>query len=391
MVVSRTYAVPLNQRRLAGLSTHFDVTCATVHLAPKHTFGVKVDENDTSLAGGARIQRFKLLGRDQHTQQLYRNLRSIFREKQYDAVLFESEPWSFAKWQSLLLTRLYQPNAAFLEFTWENIERTGIKGAILKQVYRSTAKLSDLIVVGSESGRTLWKKLVPYISNIEVAPQLGVDLQDYFQITEEEKIKLRNESNLPERGFVIGYCGRFIEEKGIIELIEAVKQITTEYPNRNVTLCLMGRGEGAVVDYINSNIRDSLVKLEPRSHAEVPSFLQMLDLFVLPSKTGYRNGAVIWEEQFGHVLIEAMACGVPCIGSNSGAIPEVLGDESLAFEPGNENAIAEILRKLLNSPSLLESILQDQLLLIENKYSIDSHGAHWSHLIHKAIDNKIQV
>lgn len=62
---------------------------------------------------------------------------------------------------------------------------------------------------------------------------------------------------------------------------------------------------------------------------------------MLPSLTTPR-----WKEQFGHVLIEAMACGVPVIGSSSGAIPEVIGDAGLVVPEGIPGALAEAINLL---------------------------------------------
>jgi L-malate glycosyltransferase len=83
--------------------------------------------------------------------------------------------------------------------------------------------------------------------------------------------------------------------------------------------------------------------------------MQSLDLFILPSKPVHQSDH-IWEEQFGHVLIEAMACGVPTIGSDSGAIPEVVGEELGIFRHGKADAIYEKLSALLEAPEALAAM-----------------------------------
>src|SRR5207245_3300012 len=82
-------------------------------------------------------------------------------------------------------------------------------------------------------------------------------------------------------------------------------------------------------------------------HHEVPRYLERMTALVLPSLT-----TPTWKEQFGHVLIEAMACGVPVIGSDSGAIPEVIGDAGLVVPEGDVAGLAEALRRPASTPGL---------------------------------------
>ena len=74
---------------------------------------------------------------------------------------------------------------------------------------------------------------------------------------------------------------------------------------------------------------------------------------MLPSRT-----TPVWKEQFGRVLAEAMACKVPVIGSDSGAIREVIGDAGLIFPEGNVAALADCLRLLNASPSLRHDLAE---------------------------------
>jgi glycosyltransferase involved in cell wall biosynthesis len=74
----------------------------------------------------------------------------------------------------------------------------------------------------------------------------------------------------------------------------------------------------------------------------MPGFYRGLDLFVLPSRT-----TASWKEQFGRVLVEAMACGVPVIGSTSGEIPHVMGDSGLLFAEDDLAALVGHLQRLM--------------------------------------------
>jgi glycosyltransferase involved in cell wall biosynthesis len=80
------------------------------------------------------------------------------------------------------------------------------------------------------------------------------------------------------------------------------------------------------------------------AHDEVSSYLNAMDVLAAPSQTTTR-----WKEQFGRMLIEAMACGVPVVGSDSGEIPYVIGDVG---EVVRESSVSDWTRSL---GALLES------------------------------------
>ena len=80
-------------------------------------------------------------------------------------------------------------------------------------------------------------------------------------------------------------------------------------------------------------------------------YLARMSVLVLPSLTTAR-----WKEQFGRVLIEAMALGVPVIGSDSGEIPWVIGDAGLVFPEGNSAVLRERLRALFHDERLLQEL-----------------------------------
>ncbi|MGA0199206.1 MAG: glycosyltransferase, partial [Prochlorotrichaceae cyanobacterium] len=80
-----------------------------------------------------------------------------------------------------------------------------------------------------------------------------------------------------------------------------------------------------------------------------------------PSETLYAQTTLTakgWKEQFGHVLIEAMACQVPVLGSDSGEIPRVIGEAGLIFPEGNVTALQECLVQLMDSPDLCRTLGQ---------------------------------
>ena len=184
-------------------------------------------------------------------------------------------------------------------------------------------------------------RLHGYRGPLRVLPQFGVD-PDLFRPAEVA---------LPRTPFRIGYFGRLIEAKGVLDLLEA----TARLPD-HVHLTIVGRGEleeriKATVEQLGIGARVDLRPMVPS--AEVAAEMRALHALVLPSRTTSR-----WKEQFGRVLVEAMASGVPPVGSDSGEIPHVIGDAGLVFPEGNVEALTERLRRLLDQPTLHIALAQ---------------------------------
>jgi glycosyltransferase involved in cell wall biosynthesis len=76
-----------------------------------------------------------------------------------------------------------------------------------------------------------------------------------------------------------------------------------------------------------------------------------------------------WEEQFGMVLAEAMAAGLPIAAARSGAIPEVVGGTATLFAPGDWRGLARVLRRFLEAPALAPSAERAELV---RRYSIEA-------------------
>jgi glycosyltransferase involved in cell wall biosynthesis len=87
--------------------------------------------------------------------------------------------------------------------------------------------------------------------------------------------------------------------------------------------------------------------MPPASHDELPRYLRCIDVFVLPSRSTPR-----WKEQFGMTLAQAMMAGCACIGTDSGAIPEVLKGSGTIVPEGNPTSLALAIKSLVIDPTL---------------------------------------
>jgi len=252
----------------------------------------------------------------------------LIREFRPDLLHLEEEPWTVAAFEVALISRLLKIPLTF--FTWENTDRRlPMPFRIMRWVLFSRAAAA---VAGSTGAKALLERH-GFAKPVIVLPQLGVE-------TSRQHVRA---TGVPDQPRVIGYVGRLVPQKGLLRLLEAVARLP-----RNVRLMVVGTGP--LRNDVIGKCRSLGIELnlhEGVSHAEIPRYLQSMDVLVLPSLTTTK-----WKEQFGHVLIEAMACGVPVVGSNSGAIPEVIGDAGIVVPEGNVEALTEALQRLLSAPEL---------------------------------------
>jgi glycosyltransferase involved in cell wall biosynthesis len=145
--------------------------------------------------------------------------------------------------------------------------------------------------------------------------------------------------------FVVGFAGNLTEQKGWKVLLEAIERL----PERFKAVII---GDGEQRPDVESCLKrpklaDRVVYAGVLPKSDLLATYPLFDAFALPSVTTAH--AV---EQFGCVLAEAMACGVPVIGSDSGAIPEVIGDAGLVVPEGDAEALARAIERLSEDEEL---------------------------------------
>lgn len=148
-----------------------------------------------------------------------------------------------------------------------------------------------------------------------------------------------------EGSFVVGFMGRIVPEKGVADLIRAFALLPS-----SSALLMVGNGQfrneaQQLAETLGVTARIHWVP--PVASLDIADYMNLLDVLVLPSRTTPR-----WKEQFGRVLIEAMACEKTPVGSTSGEIPNVIADAGLTFPEGNVDALAAQLRRLYDNPEL---------------------------------------
>jgi glycosyltransferase involved in cell wall biosynthesis len=164
------------------------------------------------------------------------------------------------------------------------------------------------------------------------------------------------------RPFTVGYAGRLIESKGLFDLLAAVRGLQAP-----VELVMVGNGElrprleGQPIPGSSVRVLDGL------SHDRMASGYAQMDVLVLPSHT-----TPTWKEQFGRVIIEALWCGVPVVGSDSGEIPWLIGltGGGLVFPEGDSEALRARLAELRDAPELRRELAERGRSAVERLFTV---------------------
>ncbi len=142
---------------------------------------------------------------------------------------------------------------------------------------------------------------------------------------------------------VVGFLGRLVPAKGLWQLTSALDRLSKPW-----RALVVGSGP------LEPELRRWAARYEGRvaiesgvSHEDVPRWLNAMDVLVAPSQTTPQ-----WREQFGRMLIEAFACGVPVAASDSGEIPHVVGDAGVIVREGDDAAWLQAIERLVGDRRL---------------------------------------
>ncbi|HHB91373.1 MAG TPA: glycosyltransferase family 1 protein [Anaerolineae bacterium] len=267
----------------------------------------------------------------------YPRLAAELDELQPDLLHIDEEPYNLATW--LAMRQAVRRKIPAIFFTWQNLYRTYPPPFRWWEGY-NYQHAAHAIAGNHDAAEVLRAK--GFRGPIAIIPQFGVD-PDLFAPSDAPRA-----SHLP---FTIGYAGGLVRAKGVDLLLRACAQLALPWE-----LHLAGTGPEA--DSLKTlaaslGIGERVRWLGKLSSLAMPEFLRGLDVLVLPSRTMPN-----WKEQFGRVLVEAMACKTPVIGSDSGEIPHVIGDAGLIFPENHVDALAGHLRLLATDATLRKTLGQ---------------------------------
>lgn len=266
----------------------------------------------------------------------YPRLFSILSAERPDLIDVYEEPYSLIAWLVAWWRNNYAPGCRFVFTACQNIAKRypppfgWMERYVLQSADAAMALNRGAVEVFRDKG---------YDGPFEIVPT-GID-PDRFRRVDGGRFR----QQLPADRFVVGYVGRLVEEKGVATLLEAA----AVEPGRYSVLIVGDGPEKAALDRQarDLSLGDAVCFVDAVSSDEVCEVMSAMDALVLPSRTRAN-----WKEQLGRVLIEAMALGIPVIGSRSGAIPDVIGDGGLIFEEGDARALHREITRLIDDPDL---------------------------------------
>jgi glycosyltransferase involved in cell wall biosynthesis len=281
-----------------------------------------------------------------------RPLIAAMRRHRPHLIDLNAEPYSVACAEVLTLRNLFSPRSAVVLQNCQNILRNypkpfnWLERRALKQIAAALPCSETVVEVLMAKGFRKPMPVVPF----------GVNLEEFT---------FRPASSEIRKPLTIGFVGRMLPGKGLNVLAQALAKLQTE----DWSLLVVGDGperKPFTVALAEAGLLRRAKFTGAIKYDDVPALFHEIDILVVPTETTQRI-----REQFGRVIVEAMACGIPVIGSTCGAIPEVIDDAGVVFPEGDADALTRALRQMLDDANLRAEFALAGRRRVEQNYTWD--------------------
>jgi glycosyltransferase involved in cell wall biosynthesis len=334
LMLSKALLVGAYQSKLAAIARHADVNLLAV-VPPTWNDPAGQVTLEPMPANGYRLLVEPLRFNGNFHLHYYPGLPRRLAEFRPDIVHIDEEPYNLATW--LAWRQAKAVGAKTLFFSWQNLRRAYPPPFRWweKQVLAGV----DYALMGNAEAMQVWRAK-GYRGPAQIIPQFGVDPAQFAPPPQ------RNRAH----GFVFGSANRrLVAEKGDDLLLRAAARLPGDWrlhiagdgpfrPTLERLAAALGIGDRVQFD-------------GPIPSGQMAAYLGQLDALVLASRT-----LPNWKEQFGRVLVEAMACETAVIGAISGEIPHVIGDAGLTFPEDDADALHGHLLRLMESEMLRDEL-----------------------------------
>ena len=350
MVISAACFTPVNRSIYEKLSSRLDILLIIpeefsigtkthkVHNSDYYNDNYSVISTKTKFTHSPRIAIFKSI------------LKQTKKFKP-DYVILDFDPFSLITLQLIIYSFVYKfkiisltyENRMFNKIRFSNLKINLLSKYLFKYLFRRfLAKNIYNVVTFNNAGFKIFKNLGFNTSKTV----LGYD-SEIFRISDQARSLIRQNLKIEKDEIVISYFGRLVPEKGVDILLEAL----ASFKDRNFVLLIdqfdiyRNIYSKKIADQLNNLSPLKIIRVDP-SYEEIWKYMNATDLVVIPSIS-----TDFWEEQYGRVASESMACGKLVLVSNSGHLPDLVDKYGIIFK---QNDVSSLILKLNNFKTLTD-------------------------------------
>jgi phosphatidylinositol alpha-1,6-mannosyltransferase len=239
---------------------------------------------------------------------------------------------------------------------------------INKWAAKVTARKADAVIATSTGMSTAWIQTGVSYDRINTIP-LGIDTKRFHFVEGARKVL-----QLPDGSPILLYVGRYSREKGLYELMEAIGSLADMLRESKAQVILIGKGplQAVLNSWVAENSLVDLVSVKGYVHQDqLKTWYSAANIMLMPS----------WNEPFGKVFLEAMACGTPTIATaTEGPVDHIThGVNGFLIPIRDIDSLVAQIATALSSPALLEEMCDNCVNYVRSNLS-------WDAIVTKIVD-----